>query len=520
MSIVALEITPTRILLAAGRKAPRRPIEVSHAIEVLLEGNTTDDEISAKLKQAVQDSGLKNSDVIVVLSRSDSELREIELPPSPNDELADMVMFKAKNDFASFNDRWLLDFVSLDEDETKPRRVLASAIAPEVQQRIERILEPTGLKLKQMVLRPFAIMDLLKSKTGSDSAQLVVSPGDSFTDIVVARGNQTLTTRSIRMAQTHNTDQQNRQLVSEVRRTIASSKRQLDGRKVQRLVLLDSEKSNKQLIGDLGQRLGLEIEVLDPFQQMNLIGQAKEQKPSPWKFAPLLGSMAHHGTDHAPGIDFLNPTRPVEIKSDRRKWWFYGTLAGIAAAVMILFGWWTLSSQKTEIKELTAALANQIELNNGDFNQPSVDTTLARVQLLDNWQKANVQWLDELDQLSERFLTADEAMVSKFDAAVKRNVPTVDVTGKIVSNEQDRKLFESLEARPYVVTPTKADVIGDEDYPYSFGTELTIERSGNDWLKAIDQHVRDFRNQLNSRRSSEEVSEDADVSESNQGSAN
>ena len=140
MSIVVIEINPNRILLVAGRKAMGSTPEVSHAIEIPVDPKLNDEEIGEKLKEAVQDHGLTRYEAIVVLSRSQSELREIELPPSPNDELPDMVMFKAKTDFASFDDRWLLDFVSLDEDETQPRRVLASAIAPTVSQRIEKIV--------------------------------------------------------------------------------------------------------------------------------------------------------------------------------------------------------------------------------------------------------------------------------------------------------------------------------------------------------------------------------------------
>ena len=148
MSIVALEINPKRILLAAGRNVAKRPLELSHLIDIPIKDGLSDDEIGAVLAEVIQDQGLAKHDAVVVLSRSQSELREIDFPPVPDDELPDMVMFKAKSDFASFSDRWLLDFVSLDHDESKPRRVLASAISPDIQERMERILAPTGLKLK------------------------------------------------------------------------------------------------------------------------------------------------------------------------------------------------------------------------------------------------------------------------------------------------------------------------------------------------------------------------------------
>lgn len=493
MSIVALEITPKRILLAAGRSAANRPLELSHLIEIPIEADLGDEDIGAALKQVVQDRGLAKHDAVVVLSRSQSELREIDFPPVPDEELPDMVTFKAKSDFASFSDRWLLDFVSLDHDQSKPRRVLASAISPDVQERIERILAPTGLRLKQMVLRPFAIMDLLAKRNLSDQPRIVVSPGENFTDILVARAEKLLTTRTIRVPEGHSADQRNRQLVSEVRRTIASSKRQLNGETIHGMLLIDREKSNRELIGNLSQRLKLETEIVNPLDDLPRIDQASEAIDAPWPFAALIGSIVDAGSDRVASIDFLNPTKREEVVPDHRKWYLYGGVAAVVACLMLLVGWWTLRSQSSEIADLTDSLASQVELNKGVGNRPSVDTTLARIKMLDDWQKGNVQWLDELDQLSQRFLTADEAMVSKLDAAVKRNLPTVEIAGKIVSNEQDRKLFDSLEARPFIVTPTKADFVGGSEYPYSFGKRLGIDLESRDWLEQINAHVLEFK---------------------------
>ncbi len=504
MSIVAIEINPNRILLVAGRKTANRPLEVSHAIEIPIEPDLNDVAIAEKLKQVVDDLGLARSEATVVLCRSQSELREIELPPAPDDELPDMVMFKAKGDFASFNELWLLDFVTLDGDKTQPRRVLASAIAPEVSERVRKIIEPSGLKLKRMVLRPFSIMELLHSHTSDDLGRLIVNPGDDFTDIVVAKGNQTVSTRSIRMSGDHSADQRSQQLVSEVRRTLASSKRQLGGAAVTAVILLDDEKANRHLVGNLSERLKIDVDVVDPFSGLNRIGQAKGTIESPWQFSPLLGSLVHQGNESAPAIDFLNPSRRTQVSTDRSRLWLYGSLAGLAAMLTIIFGWWTLSSQTAEIATLKQELIDKINVNEGDVNRPSVDTTLGRTGMIDNWQKANVHWLDELNEISQRFLTADEVIVSNWNAVVRRNVPTVEISGRIVSTEADRNLFGALESRPFIVTPTKASVSeGDEEYPYTFGSSLAMQRSGNDWLNEIDKHVREFSQHLNESAATE-----------------
>ena len=489
MSIVAIEINPNRILLVAGRKAMGSSLEVSHAIEIPVDPKLNDEEIGEKLKQAVQDHGLTRYEAIVVLSRSQSELREIELPPAPNDELPDMVMFKAKSDFASFDDRWLLDFVSLDDDESQPRKVLASAIAPTVSQRIEKIIAPSGLKLKRMVLRPFAIMDLLQNRTSDDVARLVVNPGDEFTDIVVAKGNQTVSTRSIRMSASHSADQRNQLLLSEVRRTLASSKRQLGGSPVKGVILLDDEKKNKHLVGNLNERLNIEVDVVDPLDGFKRAGQVSDKMESPWQYSPLLGTLRNFDDDSGAAIDFLNPSRRKEVVVDNSRWWVYGSLAALAALMAIVFAWWTLSSQSAEIANLKQDLIDATKFN----ETKRMDEIIGRTDVVDKWQKANINWLDEIDEISKRALTADELMVSNFEARLRSNKPMVDLKGKIVSNDEDRKLFESLESRPFTVTPNKSERNADDkDYSYNFGLSLAIERRGNEWLKKLDEHVSQF----------------------------
>ena len=489
MSIVAIEINPNRILLVAGRKAMGATLEVSHAIEIPIDSNLNDEEIGEKLKEAVQDHGLTRYEAIDVLSRSQSELREIELPPAPNDELPDMVMFKAKTDFASFDDRWLLDFVSLDDDESQPRKVLASAIAPTVSQRIEKIIAPSGLKLKRMVLRPFAIMDLIKNKTSDDVARLVVNPGDQFTDIVVAKGNQTVSTRSIRMSVNHSIDQRNQLLLSEVRRTLASSKRMLGGSPVNGVILLDDEKRNKHLVGNLNERLNIEVEVINPLDGLKRSGQGSNDMESPWQYSPLLGTLLNSDDDSGSAIDFLNPSRRKEVVVDNSRWWVYGSLAVLATLLTIVFAWWTLRNQAAEIADLEQDLINATEFNEKQRMQEILD----RTDVVDQWQRSNIVWLDEIDEISKRALTADELMVSNFEAKLTNKHPAVDLRGKIVSNEQDRKLFESLESRPYTVTPSKSQRNAeDKDYSYDFGLLLSLDQDGNGWLQKLDQRVSQF----------------------------
>ena len=456
--------------------------------------NQSDEEIADLLRNSVEEHSLGKSEAIAVISRGDSELREIELPPSPDDELPDMVRFKAKSDFASFNDRWLIDFVSLDTDQSLPRRVLATAIPPAVEERVQKIVRPSGLKLKRIVLRPFAIMNLLESHLSGDQARLVINPGDQFTDVVVAKGSQTVSARTIRTSVDHSAEQRSQQLLSEVRRTIASSKRQLDGTPISGVVLLDDKASNRHLIGNLEERLDIAVECRQPFDGLQLAGKLKKGVESPWKFTPLLGSLALQASERDPAIDFLNPTRRAEVKSDRSRWIVYSCLAAAAMLGTIGFGWLYLRSQASEIDELNERLVSQIKRNEDPGTGPSVDEILKKAALVDNWLKSDINWLDELDAISRRLLTADDAIVSKFDAKVSQQGPIVDVSGKVASSKIQRALFETLEARPYGVTNTKSSIEeGNEEYPITFGKLLKIQPPDGNWVGTLDKRADSFK---------------------------
>jgi Tfp pilus assembly PilM family ATPase len=493
MATVALEINPNRILLTAWKGAGSK---VTHAIEIPFESGSNDASIAELLKKAVESNGLARAEAIVVISRSESELRELDLPPAPDDELPDMVRFKAKSDFASFNDRWLLDYVVLNEDPGIPRRVLAAAIAPAVSDRIRSIIEPTGLKLKQLVLRPLAIMSLFARNEASETIRLVVNPGDLFTDIIVAKGSQPISTRSVRIAPDLGNDKRNDLLVSEVRRTLASTKRQLDGTAITEVVLLANEKENKHLIGNLTQRLQIDVQPVDPFSLLSVDPpksfRADPDAQNPWQFTPLLGSLNGQSNDIGARIDFLNPSRRIEKTVDRSRHYLYGGLAGLAALLTIGFGWWTLSSQASEIAMLTDQYREATKVNEPDGVRPGVDTILARTGKIDQWKKRSVHWLDELDAMSKRFLTADEAIVESLDAFNRTETPAMNLRSKVVSNKEESNLTSALGTRPYVVTPERTEVSGDPDYPLTFIGNIALEQKGTAWLKEIDDHAREF----------------------------
>jgi len=65
------------------------------------------------LKEVLKQAGIKAGAAIACVSRNDIELRAITLPLVDQNELPDMVRFAAPRYFASVNDNWPLDFITM-----------------------------------------------------------------------------------------------------------------------------------------------------------------------------------------------------------------------------------------------------------------------------------------------------------------------------------------------------------------------------------------------------------------------
>lgn len=164
MAFVAIQIQDDQILVAAARIA-QRSVKITHMFSVDLAG---DAELAAEaLKSSLAKHGLSRADAAVIVSRADAEIRELTIPPAPDNEVPDMVRFIANNEFVSLSEAWALDYLPLRGDETQSRDVLAVGISPELQQRVMSITTAAGLKVKHLLLRPLATTMIATTKSNS-----------------------------------------------------------------------------------------------------------------------------------------------------------------------------------------------------------------------------------------------------------------------------------------------------------------------------------------------------------------
>ncbi len=499
MAFVALQFEENQIFVASAKINGKR-IQVQDLFSVPLEGNDAD--AGELLKARLTQHNLTRSDAILVIGRGDAEIREISVPPAPNNELPDMVRFIARSEFASLNDSWALDYVPMSEDESLQRTVLAVGISPELQTQLDQFIEPSGLRVRHIVLRPYATVDLIRSKLADEQCRLIVDPNGDTTDMTIVDGVKLVATRSVRIPDSYDSNQRSDALLSEVRRTLASSRKTLGDKKVSEVVLFGDPKSNKPFEGNLKSHLDLAVDFIDPIK-LTSASSSLQEKTAGERFAALLGSLVQQASSTPHAIDFVNPRRPIVKKRDFTKWYIYSGVALAAVLLAMIGSWWVLSGQASENELLQNKLTALRNKNDGRGEKESVKQILGEIAMIDNWKKSDVNWLDEIYQYSERALTPDDSIVDLFDATASTKAdmpPRVAVKTRLANVEKESELVQSLSERPYLVDPRRGGYDeSDEEYPVSSTFNISLDRNDTARLKEIDERAGEYLKERNQR---------------------
>ncbi len=492
MAIVAIQLEDNQILVAAARASAKR-LQVSHLFSIALTG---DDSLAAvALKSKLAAHGLSRSDAVVVISRADAEMRELVIPPAPDREVPDIVRFIARNEFASLNEHWALDYLPISGEAMQSRNVLAVGISPELQEQVRTIATNAGLKIKHIVLRPFSSLELIRSRLADDKCRLIVDPNGDQTDMTIVDGDSLIATRTVRIPESNDANQRADSLLSEIRRTLASSRKMIGERKISEVIMFGDAEKNKILEGNLRSRLDLGVEFVQPISLAAFSSGCETPEHSD-RYAAVLGALVIDESTRPHMIDFVNPRRPIVTRRDYSKWYLYGGLALAASLMTVLFGWWVLHSQSATNDQYAKELFRLKKLNSGDETTPSVDKTLTDIEKIDEWKAGEVNWLQEIAEYSRRSLTPDDTIVDSLDAVAGLRAgsdPKFVVNLRITEVAKESALIEELGTRPYVVERTRgAEDPGDKSYPLASSLNISLERDERELIRQYDERAADF----------------------------
>jgi hypothetical protein len=207
--------------------------------------------------------------------------------------------------------------------------------------------------------------------------------------------------------------------------------------------------------------------VLDPF---SLTGVAETRvPPDRGRFAPLLGMLLDEVV-HSHPVDFLHPHRPVKPIPP---WRVAAAVVGVVAvlALGLTFYVW---GQLAEVNQVNQDLRQRLR----DLNTTSRKAVEQknRIEAIAAWKSRDVNWLDELRDLSQQFPGARDAAVLRMTMRpAQTRGGMVDLQGLV----RDPNIVATIEGKvrdPFRSVRSRRiqQRALEEDYAWSFETSISV----------------------------------------------
>jgi hypothetical protein len=364
-----------------------------------------------QIAAALAERGLSHAETLVAVGRTNIELRQLTLPPAPDEELPDMVRMQAMRDLSGMEESWPLDFIPAERTAGQPVKVLAAAIDPASLAQLVSTCQTAGLKPQRIVLRPCAAASLLGRAQPQRSSQLclLVDLLLDEADLTVVCDGKVVFLRTVRLpgdplgdsAAVH-------ALMGEVRRTMAAAASALGARRFDAILLCGVGQSQSELARLMSDVLLLPAELFDPFCGPPVGPRLAENQPErPGRFAALLGMLLDEVGGTAQPIDFLHPRRTPPRPSRNRRYYLGAAAAAAFLTAVVVYQWWSQGRLAAEVDDLRER-AHLL-----DAQATKAEKTLQQVGEIVKWKAGEIVWLDELREFAVDFPPAEDAMLTR-----------------------------------------------------------------------------------------------------------
>jgi Tfp pilus assembly PilM family ATPase len=454
--LLAIDWDTREARIAAGTLRGKR-LRIEHLFTVAWTGASTFDPQAAAaraaaLQEALRKRGLGRGDAVVAIGRAAVELKQLALPPAPDEELPDLVRFLAQREFHALGPEGVVDFVPAPAAPGEARSVLAAMLDGAAMSHVTQVCEQAGLRLKRLVLRPAATASLaLRRLPSDDVARLLVEPAADEAEVTALVGQQIVLLRSARMPGDTASPDYARALTGELRRTLAAVHHQWPERRVERIELCGDAADWSAAAAKLGEELSVAVDLVDPWQPLpDSLENVAPESHAHLRFAAVLGMAADEAQAIRPRFDFANPRRAAPPPNRRKQ-----AVIGAFVATLLFASVWLLAQSKLNglddefaaVGQASAALklpvdrAAQIE---------------KRAAVVDHWLKSDAVWLDEFERLSRLAPPAEVLQLKSLRFTTRQQTKSSGRTSETVPVPEMK--LQGLAADPDAVATLERDL--------------------------------------------------------------
>lgn len=442
-----------------------RSIKVTEAKVISIQGRSPQEAISEEFQTA----NYADTETLVAIGRGKAELRELQLPPVPQEELPDMVRFQALRSFATVGENSTVDYLVTKQLDAGIE-VIAAAVAPQSLEAIRAGTEPSGLRLKRIGLRPLAAAALhLARHSESDRGEVVlIDLLPESAEIVIARDGQVVFVRTVRMPSSESA--RAKALAGELKRSLLACGVTSQLRSV---ILWGTADVHADEIPGLEEAAGCSVQVINPFDLVDSNRKLNLPKHV-GRLAPLIGLLLADEVAPERLIDFLNPRKPeVKAVSPYRKLVVGGIpVAACALLAFIIYQRMAnLDSQIEELRQGNSAMQADVKL---------ADESLAKTETVDAFLDGDVNWLSEIRRMAMEMPPSDQMIIRGVSASVdaRKGGGTLKIEGGAVNPAVIDEFEKSLRDENHQVSGTGASEQKTEDaYRWEFSESIAVTAS-------------------------------------------
>ncbi len=410
----------------------RGRVQLEHAHSVRLGGVNPDEPeaMGSFIKQTLKRHRVSFHKAIVDVPRDRVFIHLLGIPPTPENEVADIVRFQAMKELTFHIDDAELDHVVVARDEQgQATEVLVAAVLKKTLDGLREVVQAAGLKLARVGLRPYAnlvsvrhlpeiadkrtlFVDVGPTTTEIDvfcgqalrfsrAASVTVNPPDPSGSLSASADSRILTTADLERSD-QALDTSVNTLLVEMTRTIQAFRATDPVAHLDQIVIAGGTGVESELARRAEQRFGYACELFDPTQPL---GVAKKESAKLREFSAALGLAWGLSREGLLELDFLNPKRPIPKKKIRIQ---RARLAGLTAAALAVSaagygflqyqaGARQLQNIKESVASARADLKKQVEIQ-------------TRIEELGDWA-LRASWPDELLRLTDSAVEPGKKML-------------------------------------------------------------------------------------------------------------
>ncbi|PQO42485.1 hypothetical protein [Blastopirellula marina] len=423
------------------------------------------------LKEQVASHGFNKLPAIIGVNRSSIELQIFSVPPVPDEELPDIVRYQAIRECANVGDDGVVDFLRLPMNEAGQSRVHAAAMSAKQFKTHRKLCDAAQLQPQSFFIRSFGAARLAASQSGlSGKTFLLVENLADRAELTVIHQNEVVLTRSAKLPGELGSEHFVQSLQGEVRRTMFAAQSKDASVSCSEIVILGQPVAESAWKA-FAQELGMPVQFLNPLSAEHITSNVELPPESAAQLGGLIGLLWADSTGTDASIDFLNPRKRPD-PPDRRRTYVLGATAAACVVGMVAYMIWSgISTRDARIEQLKGEIA-KIQKS----NEPLLKVEEQIIEI-DNWAKADVNWLDELYHLSEKMPSADEAIIERIQMNPNRSNPggVITLTGQVSSDDVIAPMERSIQDEFHRVQRLEAKDVGLKGpYNWSYSGVITI----------------------------------------------